>query len=77
MRQWFLSAVVFGAMLGSATGQDAASIHLVEQAPVGISKIAPGVFLVDFGRVAFGNLSLTPANVTPVRVLLPSALARH
>jgi alpha-L-rhamnosidase len=65
MRQWFLSGVVFGAMLGSATGQDAASIHLVEQAPVGISKIAPGVFLVDFGRVAFGNLSLTPANATP------------
>jgi alpha-L-rhamnosidase len=64
MRQWFLSAVVLGVMLGSATGQNAASIHLVEQAPVGISKIAPGVFLVDFGRVAFGNLSLTPANVT-------------
>jgi len=64
MRQWFLSAVVLGAMLGSATGQDAASTRLVEQAPVGISKIAPGVFLVDFGRVAFGNLSLTPPNAT-------------
>ena len=37
-------------------------VHLVEQAPVAISKIAPGVFLVDFGRVAFGNLSLGPAN---------------
>ena len=65
MRQWFLSVAMFGVMLGSATGQDAASIHLVEQAPVGISKIAPGVFLVDFGRVAFGNLSLTSANVIP------------
>jgi len=64
MRKRVLSAVVFGLMLGSATGQDDASIHLVEQAPVGISKIAPGVFLVDFGRVAFGNLSLTPPNVT-------------
>ena len=32
-----------------------------------ISKIAPGIFLVDFGRVAFGNLSLTSMNgyVTP------------
>ena len=69
MRQWFLSAVVFGSMLGSATGQDAASIHLVEQAPVGIRKIATGVFLVDFGRVAFGNLSLTPANMATSNVI--------
>ena len=64
MRRWFISAVVFGAILGSATGQEAASIHLVEQAPVRVSKIATGVFLVDFGRVAFGNLSLSPANLT-------------
>jgi hypothetical protein len=54
--------MVFGVMLGSATGQDAVSVHVVEQAPVAISKIAPDVFLVDFGRVAFGNLSLTPLN---------------
>jgi hypothetical protein len=62
MSKWFPSAVVFGVMLGSATAQDAAAVHLVEQAPVAISTITPGVFLVDFGRVAFGNLSLTPAN---------------
>ena len=49
----------------TASMQDVASIHLVEQAPVAISKIAPGVFLVDFGRVAFGNLSLGPANFAP------------
>lgn len=55
-----LLAVSFGAMLGSAAAQNASSIHLVEQAPVAISKVAPGVFLVDFGRVAFGNLSLLP-----------------
>jgi alpha-L-rhamnosidase len=48
--------------LHTATGQDAALVHLVEQAPVTISKIAPGLFLVDFGRVAFGNLSLGPSN---------------
>src|ERR1700677_1072651 len=64
MRKWFLSAVVLGVMLRPATGQDAASIHLVEQAPVSIRKIAPGLYLVDFGRVAFGNLSLKPANLT-------------
>jgi len=28
--------------------------------PVTISNVAPGITLVDFGRVAFGNLSLTP-----------------
>jgi alpha-L-rhamnosidase len=63
MRRWFLSAVLPGVMFGSATAQNAASIHLVEQAPVAINRIAPGLLLVDFGRVAFGNLSLTSANM--------------
>ena len=62
MSRRFPCAVVFGAMLGSTTGQDNALVHVVEQAPVAITKIATGVFLVDFGRVAFGNLSLTPVN---------------
>jgi len=38
----------------------AAPTHLVEQPPVSINHVAPGVFLVDFGRVAFGNLRLSP-----------------
>lgn len=54
--------MVFGAMLAPATAQDIASVHLVEQAPATIGKVAPGVFLVDFGRVAFGNLALTPSH---------------
>ena len=62
MSKWFPCTVLFAVMLGPATGQDTASVHVVEQAPVAISKIAPGVFLVDFGRVAFGNLSLTTVN---------------
>ena len=69
MHKWFLGAVVFGVMLRPAIGQKAASTHLVEQAPVGISKIAPGIFLVDFGRVAFGNLSLIAANVAPSKTI--------
>ncbi len=64
MPKWILCAVMVGVMLGSSTGQDAASIHLVNQAPVAISKVAPGVFLVDFGKVAFGNLSLTPKDLS-------------
>lgn len=38
----------------------AAPVHLVDQASVKITPIASGVMLVDFGRVAFGNLRLTP-----------------
>lgn len=38
----------------------AAPIHLVGQPPVFITNVAPGVILADFGRVAFGNVQLTP-----------------
>lgn len=38
----------------------AAPTHLVAQAPVSITNVAPGVVLVDFGRVAFGNLKFAP-----------------
>jgi hypothetical protein len=42
-----------------------APVHLVEEPPVQITNVAPGVILVDFGRVAFGNLRLVPpANAT-------------
>lgn len=43
-----------------APGLQGAPVHLVAQAPEQISPVAPGVILVDFGRVAFGNLRLTP-----------------
>jgi alpha-L-rhamnosidase len=39
----------------------AAPVHLVPESPTQISQPAPGVFLVDFGRVAYGNLRLTPS----------------
>jgi hypothetical protein len=52
-------------LFATAHGQTRSqSVHLVEQAPVAISKIAPGLFLVDFGRVAFGNLSLGPVELS-------------
>jgi hypothetical protein len=38
----------------------AAPVTLVAQAPVRMSPVAPGVVLVDFGRVAFGNLRILP-----------------
>ena len=37
-----------------------APVQLVEQAPVSVAPVAPGVVLLDFGRVAFGNLQVTP-----------------
>ena len=56
----------------------AAPVHLVDEAPVKISTAAPGIFLVDFGRVAFGNLRLPPpAGATQeIKIHLGEALAQ-
>ena len=55
----------------------AAPVHLVDEAPVAITTVAPGVVLVDFGRVAFGNLRLLPpaAAAGPVTVHFGEAFA--
>jgi len=55
-------AVQYGSTGGVAAAAPgpAAPVHLVNEVPVEIRPVAPGVFLVDFGRVAFGNLRLTP-----------------
>jgi len=59
-----LARLVFAAWVGiTAIGAGAAAaapVKLVTQAPVSLSSVAPGVVLVDFGRVAFGNLRLLP-----------------
>jgi len=65
MRQWSVGAAILVAILELAVGQESGPVHQVEQAPVAMGKVAPGVFLVDFGRVAFGNLALIPADGTP------------
>ena len=38
----------------------AAPVSLVRQAPIAITRPAPGIHLVDFGRAAFGNLRILP-----------------
>lgn len=54
----------------AAQAQNAAPTHLVDQPPTTIREVAPGIFLADFGRVAFGNLAFIlpqtgpPANLT-------------
>ncbi len=58
-----------GALLAGTAG--AAPTHLVDEAPVQITVVAPGVHLVDFGRVAFGNVRLMP----PVSASAPPASA--
>jgi len=53
-----LAASAIAMCVSSLSGR--APTRLVDEAPVRISAVAPGVVLVDFGRVAFGNLRLTP-----------------
>jgi len=55
-----ISRFFFISVLCAALVVPAAPVHLVDESPVAITTVAPGVFLVDFGRVAFGNLRLTP-----------------
>jgi len=38
-------------------------VQLFKESPVAVTNIAPGVVLVDFGRVAFGNLLLVPPSL--------------
>lgn len=54
------SLLILVLLWASAPLARSAPVQLTEQAPVQITNVAPGVTLVDFGRVAFGNLSLTP-----------------
>lgn len=63
-----LTAAIFGALVGALSSSViAAPVHLVLQAPERITNVSPGVVLVDFGRVAFGNVRLTPpANATNI-----------
>ncbi len=57
----FLPLVCAAALVAPVTSPlCGAPVHLVDEAPVEIKTVAPGVLLVDFGRVAFGNLRLLP-----------------
>jgi hypothetical protein len=63
----FLTAALLGASLWTlpSPALRAAPVCLVDQAPVLVTNVAPDVILVDFGKVAFGNLRLSvPAGLT-------------
>lgn len=53
------TALVAG-LLGVSFTAGGAPVKLVEQAPVSAVKLSDGTYLLDFGRVAFGNLLLSP-----------------
>ena len=53
-----LVTLLSGLLFAGTLHLTAAPVKLVEQSPVEISRISPEVILVDFGRVAFGNLKL-------------------
>lgn len=54
---WLLCAI---ALLLPANITLAAPVRLHDEPPVRMTSVAPGVTLIDFGRVAFGNLRFTP-----------------
>jgi hypothetical protein len=56
----FTRSFCFCIALGFSIPAAAAPVHLVAQRPAKISSLGSGKFLVDFGKVAFGNLRLTP-----------------
>jgi hypothetical protein len=51
-------------LLALSASAIAAPVHLVDEAPVSIQRIDDKVVLVDFGKVAFGNLLLIPPSET-------------
>ena len=55
-----LLRLVTAALAACAALANGAPVHLVDEAPVAITTVAPGVVLVDFGKVAYGNLRITP-----------------
>lgn len=68
-------ALLLVIILGSAW-LPAAPVSLVPEKPGKITTVAPGVILVDFDKVAFGNLLITPpvGQTGPIRIHFGEAL---
>ena len=76
MLKYRWSALLLLLVASFAHAQEASLSHLVDQLPTKVEAVTPEVYLVDFGRVAFGNLSLTPTpGITgPITVRFGEAL---
>ena len=57
-----LQLLIVATTVSVCSRSQAAPVTLVEQEPVKITTVAAGVVLVDFGKVAFGNLKLLPSS---------------
>lgn len=55
MKPLLLCLIVLGPLTGIA-----APVHLVDEPPVSVKRVDADTQLVDFGRVAFGNLRIVP-----------------
>ncbi|MDF7825456.1 family 78 glycoside hydrolase catalytic domain [Pontiellaceae bacterium B12227] len=51
---------VLAGVIGLVMGSQAAPVKLFQEKPEQITEVEPGIYLVDFGRVAFGNAELFP-----------------
>ncbi len=51
---------LFATVLVAARQTQGAAVHLADERPEAITEVEPGVILIDFGRVAFGNVRLMP-----------------
>jgi hypothetical protein len=57
---WQRNWILLIALLFTSSVTHGAPVSIVEQPPVKITPIATNIILIDFGRVAFGNLRLLP-----------------
>ncbi|MDF7823450.1 family 78 glycoside hydrolase catalytic domain [Pontiellaceae bacterium B12227] len=62
MKKSVLHLVTLCVAGGVGLSVQAAPTHLVDEKPVKITEVADGVILIDFGKVAYGNIRLTPAS---------------
>lgn len=59
--RWRICEIIaIASLLFFALVVQGAPVHLVEEPPVKITAVESNVMLIDFGRVAFGNLRLIP-----------------
>ena len=71
-----LESLWIAAIIMIAKSGTAAPTHLVDEAPISITKLGSDSFLIDFGRVAFGNLRIESAHSVdqPITVHFGEAL---
>jgi len=54
-----MQKTILAHLIALTTFSLAAPVHLVDEAPLSITRVNPEVILVDFGRASFGNIHLT------------------